>query len=161
MVSLQVPFWRNVAVIAIAHIAMIVTVVGWNRGARPPDLQGVVWMTQNNPELHLDSGPPQINEAVVISPSLDRDDSNTEEENDLLVPDKTNPASQTPNELISTDMTTATRRNTPPKLADKVQRKKSVAAKPKAAPVKKRAAEEQPTKSVTNREKEQTASSET
>ena len=38
-------FWRNVAMIAVAHVAIAIALVGWSRGARTPDSASIVWMS--------------------------------------------------------------------------------------------------------------------
>ena len=47
-------FWRNVAMIAVAHIAIIVTLVRWNREIRRPNLQSIVWMSDGGSEVDTD-----------------------------------------------------------------------------------------------------------
>ena len=38
-------FWRNATIIAVAHIAVVVALVGWNREKGRPRLQSVVWLS--------------------------------------------------------------------------------------------------------------------
>jgi TonB family protein len=38
-------FWRNVTIIAFAHIAIIIALVRWNRETRKTSLQSIVWMS--------------------------------------------------------------------------------------------------------------------
>jgi TonB family protein len=38
-------FWRNVTVIAVAHIAIIIVFVRWSRGTEKASLQSIVWMS--------------------------------------------------------------------------------------------------------------------
>jgi TonB family protein len=38
-------FWRNVAMITVAHVAIAIALVSWSRGARTPDSASVVWMS--------------------------------------------------------------------------------------------------------------------
>ncbi|MDP9004203.1 MAG: TonB family protein [Verrucomicrobiota bacterium] len=37
-------FWRNVTIIAVAHLAVIIALVRWNHEARKASLQSIVWM---------------------------------------------------------------------------------------------------------------------
>ena len=37
-------FWRNVILIALAHVALVIAFVRWNRDAQKPTAQNVVWM---------------------------------------------------------------------------------------------------------------------
>lgn len=37
-------FWRNVTIIAVAHIVVIIGLVRWSRATGKPDLQSIVWM---------------------------------------------------------------------------------------------------------------------
>lgn len=41
-------FWRNFAIIAAAHIAAAVVLVGWSREARKPDPPSIVWLSGGN-----------------------------------------------------------------------------------------------------------------
>lgn len=38
-------FWRNVAIIAVAHVAVIIVLVRWNQQTAKASLQSIVWMT--------------------------------------------------------------------------------------------------------------------
>jgi TonB family protein len=38
-------FWRNVTIIAVAHIAIVIGLVRWNRETAKASLQSIVWMT--------------------------------------------------------------------------------------------------------------------
>ena len=38
-------FWRNVTIIAVAHIAILIWLVSWNRTRRTTTTQNIVWMT--------------------------------------------------------------------------------------------------------------------
>src|ERR1043166_6543728 len=37
-------FWRNVTIIAVAHVTIIIGLVRWNRETRKASLQSIVWM---------------------------------------------------------------------------------------------------------------------
>src|SRR5450432_2960334 len=57
-------FWRNVAIIAVAHIALIIALVRWNRDARKANLQSIVWMSGGGTEAVANGGPAQRETAV-------------------------------------------------------------------------------------------------
>jgi TonB family protein len=50
-------FWRNVTIIAVAHLATIIALVRWSRETRRPDLQGIVWMSGGGTEVAAQSTP--------------------------------------------------------------------------------------------------------
>jgi TonB family protein len=50
-------FWRNVTISALAHIAVIVTLVGWKHERQKPNLQSIVWMNGGGIEAAAQSTP--------------------------------------------------------------------------------------------------------
>src|SRR3977135_1246252 len=51
-------FWRNVTIIAVAHVAILFALVRWNRAASNANPASIVWMTPG--EAMATSAPPQI-----------------------------------------------------------------------------------------------------
>ncbi|HXM33520.1 MAG TPA: TonB family protein [Chthoniobacterales bacterium] len=51
-------FWRNVTIIAVAHVAILFALVRWNRAASNANPASIVWMTPA--EAMATSAPPQI-----------------------------------------------------------------------------------------------------
>ena len=51
-------FWRNVTIIAVAHVAILFALVRWNRAASNANPASIVWMTPT--EAIATSAPPQI-----------------------------------------------------------------------------------------------------
>ena len=66
-------FWRNVTIIAVAHIAIIVALVRWNRETRKPNLQSIVWMSGGGTEVAAQSGPAQTETAIEKTPPPEAD----------------------------------------------------------------------------------------
>lgn len=58
-------FWRNVTIIAVAHIAVIVVLIRWNRETRRVSLQSIVWMSG---EVAAMSSPARIETAIEATP---------------------------------------------------------------------------------------------
>lgn len=75
-------FWRNVAIVAVAHIAIAVTFIAWNRGDRTTDRPSILWMTEGLTEVASKSSPARTEsppEAVTPaqihpSPSMQQED---------------------------------------------------------------------------------------
>jgi len=57
-------FWRNVTIIAVAHIAIIVALVRWNRETRKPNLQSIVWMSGGDMEVASPGTPAKAEKAI-------------------------------------------------------------------------------------------------
>jgi len=55
-------FWRNVTIIAVAHIAIIIGLLRWNRETRKASLQNIVWMSGEaaaiSPPSRTEAAPP-------------------------------------------------------------------------------------------------------
>ena len=81
-------FWRNVSIIAVAHIAMIVALVGWSRATPKANLQSIVWMNGGGPEAVAQSKPPRT-EAVreaIPPPHVDSTRSKSEAQDEGPIP---------------------------------------------------------------------------
>lgn len=61
-------FWRNVTIIAVAHIAIIVALVRWNRETRKPNPQSIVWMNGGGTEVAVHGTPAQTEAAIGKTP---------------------------------------------------------------------------------------------
>ena len=79
-------FWRNVTIIAVAHIAIIVTLVRWNREARRPNLQSIVWMSGGGTEIAGQSASAQTGAGIEKAPPPERLRSKPEEQAELSAP---------------------------------------------------------------------------
>lgn len=60
-------FWRNVTIIAVAHIALLFALVRWNRAASNASPASIVWMTPA--EAIASSAPPQISAEPAETPA--------------------------------------------------------------------------------------------
>src|SRR5438132_8497696 len=79
-------FWRNVTIIAVAHIAIIVTLVCWSREARRPNLQSIVWMSGGGTEVAAQRAPAETETAIEKTPPAEGLRSKPEEQAELSVP---------------------------------------------------------------------------
>jgi TonB family protein len=54
-------FWRNVTIIAVAHVAVVIALVRWNREQGRPNLQSIVWLNSEvaaRTEAAVETAPP-------------------------------------------------------------------------------------------------------
>jgi TonB family protein len=77
-------FWRNVTIIAVAHIVILIALVRWNREARRPDLQSIVWMSGGGTEVAAQSTPAPTE--TTPPPETDAPRSKPEEQEESPVP---------------------------------------------------------------------------
>src|ERR1700730_13917634 len=77
-------FWSNVTIIAVAHIAIIISLVRWNRETRRPDLQSIVWMSGGVPEVAAHDALAQTETAMetTLPPKTDKPLSKPEEQDE-------------------------------------------------------------------------------
>jgi TonB family protein len=61
-------FWRNVTIIALAHIATITALVCWNLETRKANLQSVVWMNGDGTEVVAQGTPAKTERAIKTTP---------------------------------------------------------------------------------------------
>jgi TonB family protein len=61
-------FWRNVTIIAVAHIVCIIVLVRWSRATAKPNLESIVWM---NGEVAAIGSPARAESAVEPAPPPD------------------------------------------------------------------------------------------
>jgi TonB family protein len=130
-------FWRNVSLIAIAHIAVVIALVRSNGEAPRPNLQSIVWM---NPEIAAIQAPTRKEKPAEATPPAETDDSgsNKEEQDQLPAPTSVKSDIQLP---VATPTPTPTPVATPPRkqTATPVPRtspKATPKPKPKATPKK-------------------------
>ena len=81
-------FWRNVTIITVAHIAIIIALVRWNRETRKPNLQSIVWMSGGGTEVAAHSTPAKTETAIETTPPPEADTprSKPEEQDEPPVP---------------------------------------------------------------------------
>jgi len=76
-------FWRNVTLIAIAHVAIVAWLVRWNHETRKPDSQSIVWMSAAGMEAASKSSIGQTELAIETPPPAEADSPRSPaEEND-------------------------------------------------------------------------------
>jgi TonB family protein len=160
-------FWRNVTIIAVAHVAIIVALVRWNRETRKPNLQSIVWMSGGGTEVAAHSTPAQTESAIEATPPLETDTprSKPEEQDEPPVPTSARSDIQLPTAMPSPapvttpppkpSMTPVPKASPKPtaKPTPKATPKKTVVAKvtPKPSPKKKATPAEQEKKNDENR----------
>lgn len=66
-------FWRNVLIIALAHIAILIALVRWSRATHPPDLPSIMWMSGGGIDVAPES-PPAKTETATESTSAPETD---------------------------------------------------------------------------------------
>jgi TonB family protein len=66
-------FWRNVTIITVAHIAIIIALVRWNRETRRPNLQSIVWMSGSGTTVAAHGTPAQTETAIEKTPPPEAD----------------------------------------------------------------------------------------
>jgi TonB family protein len=72
-------FWRNVTIIAVAHVAVIIALVRWNRETRQASLQSIVWMSG---EVAAMSSPAQSDAPMEATPPPEVSPSAPNEQNE-------------------------------------------------------------------------------
>jgi TonB family protein len=164
-------FWRNVTIIAVAHIAVLITLVRWSRETPRPNLQSIVWMS-GGAEIPAQR-PPSIKPPLEKPPQLEDEPARAEPEekeeppvpaslkSDIQLPAATpTPVATPPPKPSVTPVPKAspkpTARPTP-----KATPKRTVVAKatPKPTPKKKATPAEQEKKGDENRKEETKAAS--
>ena len=156
-------FWRNVTIIAVAHVAIIVALVRWNPETRKPNLQSIVWMRGGGTEVPAHSAPAQTESAIEATPPPETDTprSKPEEQDKPPVPTLARSDIQLPMATPSpTPVTTPPSKprmtsvpKASPKPTPKATPKKTVVAKvtPKSLPKKKATRAKQEKKNDENR----------
>jgi len=143
-------FWRNLTIIAVAHIAILVALVRWSRATRPPDSQSIMWMSSGGTDVAPEKVPAKTEKAIeaMSPPESDAPPSTPPEEDeppiatqaksDLQLPSPTPTPVATP--LPKPSLTPAPKPSpkSTPKPTPKATPKKTVVAKatPKPSPKK-------------------------
>ena len=80
-------FWRNVTIIAVAHIVIVIALVRWNIEARKPNLQSIVWLSGGGTEVAARSAPARMEPPIEITPpEADAPRAKPEEKDEPSVP---------------------------------------------------------------------------
>jgi TonB family protein len=157
-------FWRNVTIIAAAHIAIIIALVRLNLEARKTNLQSIVWMNGGGTEIDARGMPAQTETAIEAAPpprfkpeEQDEPPLPTSVRSDIQLPAATprpTPVTTSPPKAGATPVPKVTPRPTA-KPTPQATRKKTVVAKatPKPSPRKKATPVEQEKESDDDRKK--------
>ncbi len=113
-------FWRNIVLIALAHIALIAGLIRWSLAARASNPDSIVWLGAAG-EQETEASPPAERVTPLVSPKPQNDDK-TEEEKPMVTTAKSEIELPSP-----TPKPTATARPRPKPTA-------TAAPKPKATP---------------------------
>lgn len=146
-------FWRNVLIIAGAHIAILIALVRWSHATRPPDSQSIMWISggetevapQNSPaktERTVEAtSPPETDAPLSIPAEEDEPPASTQARSDLQLPSPTPSPTPVATPLPKPSVTPAPKPSpkSTPKPTPKPTPKKIVEAKatPKPSPKKK------------------------
>lgn len=133
-------FWRSVTISAVAHIAIIGTLVGWKHETRKSNLQSIVWMSGGDAEAAAQSTPLETEtakektpppETLRSKPENDELSAPTPGRSDLELPIATPSPVPVTTPPPKPSMTSAPNpaAKPAPKLTPKVPRKKPVVAK--------------------------------
>ncbi|MEY2489944.1 MAG: hypothetical protein QOC70_1886 [Verrucomicrobiota bacterium] len=66
-------FWRNVTIIAVAHIVAVIALVRWNLQVRKPSFQSIVWLSGGGTEVAARSAPAHPERAIETTPPPEPD----------------------------------------------------------------------------------------
>src|SRR5664279_4655720 len=146
-------FWRNVLLIAVAHIAVLIALVRWSHATRPQDSQSIMWMSSVGTDVAPESLPAKIEKASEAAPSPETDTPlstppeqdappiPTQAKSDLQLPSPTPPPTPVATPLPKPSLTPVPKPSpkATPKPTPKATLKKTVVAKatPKPSPTKK------------------------
>jgi len=146
-------FWRNVLLIAVAHVAILIALARWNRETRAQNLQDIVWMSGGGTDVAPESLPAKIEKAIEATsppetdaprstaPEQDEPPVPTQAKSDLQLPSATPSPTPVATSLPKPSLTPAPKPSpkSTPKPTPKATPKKTVVAKatPKPSPTKK------------------------
>lgn len=142
-------FWRNVPIIAGAHIAILIALVRWSQATRPPDSQSIMWISSGGPDVAAQNPAPNTERAVEATsppetdaprstpPEEDEPPASTRAKSDLQLPSPTPSPTPVSTPRPKPSLTPAPKPS--PKSTPKPTPKKTVEAKatPKPSPKKK------------------------
>jgi TonB family protein len=146
-------FWRNVLLIAVAHIAILIALVRWSHATRPPDSQSIMWMSSGgtdvapNPSAKTETAmestpPPETDAPLATPPDQDEPPIPTQTKSDLQLPSPTpSPtpiATPLPKPSLTPDPKSSPKST--PKPTPKATPKKTVVAKATPKPLPKKTA---------------------
>lgn len=133
-------FWRNVTLIAVAHIAIVAWMVRWNQKAREPNAPGIVWMSGGDMEGASKPSVAQPEPAIEKPPPPETDSTHSEPEEqvELRVPEATKSDIQLPSVASPTPVATPSPR---PSASPMLKASPKPTAKPSPKPSPKKIAE--------------------
>jgi TonB family protein len=153
-------FWRNVLLIAVAHIAVLIALVRWSHATRPPDSQSIMWMSSGgadvapeNPSAKTETAmastpPPETDLPQSTPPEQEEAPATTQTKSDLQLPSPTPPPTPLATPLPKPSLTPV------PKPSPKSTPKPTPKATPKKPVVAKATPKPSPKKTVTPSEQE-------
>jgi TonB family protein len=148
-------FWRNVTIIAVAHIAIIIGLVRWNRETRKVSLQSIVWMSG---EVAAISSPSRTERAIEATPSSEVSPSASDEQDKSSVQASARSDIQLPTPTPSPTpvATPSPKRTMTPTPVPKASVKPTAKPTPKPTPKKTAEAKATPKQSATPSEQKKT-----
>ncbi len=143
-------FWRNVLLIAVAHIAVLIALVRWSHATRPPDSQSIMWISGGGTEAARQTppakaektieatSPPETDAPRSTPPEEDEPPASTQARSELQLPSPTPSPTPVATPLPKPSLTPAPKPSpkSTPKPTPKATPKRPVVAKatPKPAP---------------------------
>jgi TonB family protein len=103
-------FWRNVAIIAVAHIAIVIMLVRWNQQTAKANLQSIVWMSGEvaavvspaTTETATDAtSPPEVSSSSPAEPPEPSPQTSAKSDIQLSTPSPTPVAARTPERIVT------------------------------------------------------------
>jgi TonB family protein len=81
-------FWRNVLLIAVAHIVILIALVRWNHATRSPNLQSIMWISGGGTDVAPESLPAKTEKTIEATspPETDTPLSTPPEKDEASVP---------------------------------------------------------------------------
>jgi TonB family protein len=157
-------FWRNVLIIAVAHIAILIALVRWNRETRPSNLQSIVWMSGGGTDVAPESlpaktettsesaSPPETDAPASTPPEQDEPPVPTQAKSDLQLPSATPSPTPVATPLPKPSLTPVPKPS--PKPSPKPTAKPTPKATPKKTVVAKATPKPSPKKTATSPDQE-------
>jgi len=103
-------FWRNVTIIAFAHIAIVIVLVRWNQGTAKAGLQSIVWMSGEvaavdspaSPKTANAAAPPsEVTSPIPVQPQESSLQTSAKSDIQLPTPSPTPVAARTPERIVT------------------------------------------------------------
>jgi TonB family protein len=131
-------FWRNVAIIAVAHIAVVVGLVCWNHEQRRPNLQSIVWLNSEGAartETAVEAAPRSQADTPHAKPEEHEDPPvPTSAQSDIQLPIATPTPSPVPTPVAKPSMTPVPKATVKPTAKPTPRPTPKKSAEPKATP---------------------------